>query len=560
MPMPDTALSHFRPSHRPRRWLALFALFFLALAPWALAQEAAETSLEGLEAEFRVLPSSEGYILTPLDKEAKFDLVEVEADAVAVDGELRSPEQLQELLGDSAEAVLEMARRLATGEADEDLVELEARLREMRERENDQREEVRRLEEALEEVRERSRGRQRGVVRRDTRMSFGSSLTIEENESSRDVVVLGGALEVLGEIRGDAVVVGGGAEVHGQVSGDLTVIGGSVLLGPGSRVGGEVVSIGGPVERDPESTVRGEVTEMSMGPVLAFDDFHWGGDWLGFLWPGSWFRFGWNDTMDLVGNAVFLAIVMLLLVFVARPAVQKVANRADREPWKAALVGLLVQILYFPVVGLLFIVLLVSVVGIPLALLLLPMSLVVLVIFFLLGYAGVARVAGGWLEQRFDVRTAGPYLGILLGIILIQGWSILGEALTFAGGPIHFTAVVLILLGFLVKYIAWTTGLGAVVLNTFSPGVVSSEPPAPPPANLPPTPDAHRLWEDEPTSDPLRPDHWEKLTKEFPVEEKADSAESSDAEGEDAESPSDSEEASADEVAEESDEDEKTSK
>jgi hypothetical protein len=465
----------------------LFLLLLIAVSsPPAMAQDETDltTLIEALETRFRVVLSGDRYVLTPREDDTGFNLVETLAGEVMVDGEPISLEGLRAVLGGDAELVLQLAERQAGDGSGPDIEALERQLGLLRETNEARREKMREIEESLEEAREDEPRRHREHHHHDTRMSFGNSLLIRENESTYDVVVLGGDLEMLGEVRGDTVVVGGSAKVSGELRGDLTVIGGPVLLGPRAKINGEVVSIGGRVESDPESFVRGGITELDLGPVFGFEDFDWSlGNWLGFLWPGSWFQFGWNDTYDLIGHAIFLALIMMLLVFVARGLVERVARRADREPWKSALVGLLVQILIGPVVFLLFVLLMVSVVGIPLAVMLLPLSLLALLIFFLVGYAGVATVAGGWLKTRFDLADLNPYAAVLLGMVLIQGWSILGEALSFVGGPIQFAAVLLIILGFVLKYSAWTTGLGAVVLHTFSPDpplATNSVPPLPP--------------------------------------------------------------------------------
>ena len=111
------------------------------------------------------------------------------------------------------------------------------------------------------------------------------------------------------------------------------------------------------------------------------------------------------------------------------------ADRIDREPWKSGLVGLAAQVLFFPVLLVVFIVLMISIVGIPLALLLVPASLLALLVLLLLGYAGVALFAGRRLGERVGLEWYSPFLALLLGVLLIQGWSILGEALGFVGGP-----------------------------------------------------------------------------------------------------------------------------
>ena len=439
-------------------WALLLALMLAAVPATAQEGEGAPTLLERLEETFRVLPSSDGYTLLPKDEGSDIQLVEVEDGTVSLDGEPASPSELEDHFGSTAELLLALAEG-------RDLDEIET------------------TEEELDEG-EREERRERRIRHQDTRMAFGNSLTIQENESPREVVVLGGSLEVLGEVRGDVVVIGGSVVVKGVVEGDLTAIGGPIELGPGTRVEGEVVSIGGQVSRDSTADIGRGVTELAFGPNVFLGSIPWGSP--DFWWPGSWFSFGWNNTFDLIGNAIFLGFLLMLVVFLARRPVERVAEHSRHQPWKSAAIGLLVQILFLPVVFLLFILLIISLVGIPLALLLLPMSLVVLALFLLLGYAGVARVAGSWIQDNFQLQALGVPVAVLFGLLLIQCWSIFGEALNVFGGPIRLAAWLFILFGFLVKYLVWTTGLGAAVIYAFS----SSPPPAPmsPALTPPPSP------------------------------------------------------------------------
>ena len=72
-----------------------------------------------------------------------------------------------------------------------------------------------------------------------------------------------------------------------------------------------------------------------------------------------------------------------------------------------------------------------------------------------------------------------------------------GEALGIAGGFFRGLGALLVLFGFLLEYAAWTAGLGALILNRFSPAPGASPPPglpalppvpAPPPAPAPAAP------------------------------------------------------------------------
>ncbi len=93
-----------------------------------------------------------------------------------------------------------------------------------------------------------------------------------------------------------------------------------------------------------------------------------------------------------------------------------------------------------------FIILAVSVIGLPLAILWMIASPLALILMCFMGYSGIALVAGRKLQQRFRLADSGPYVAVLLGIALIQGWTIIGEAFSFLGGPIRITAWLLILL------------------------------------------------------------------------------------------------------------------
>ncbi|MEO1087650.1 MAG: hypothetical protein AAFY88_25730 [Acidobacteriota bacterium] len=139
------------------------------------------------------------------------------------------------------------------------------------------------------------------------------------------------------------------------------------------------------------------------------------------------------------------------------------------EPWKSGLVGLIIEVLFAPLLLLVVVLLVISIVGIPLLVVVPPLFGLLLVVFFTLGLTGSALWAGERMADRFDLRDLNPYLLLGLGLALIYGWSILGEAMSFTPWPIRATAFILLFFGFLVKYVAWTVGLGAAVLDQFSP-------------------------------------------------------------------------------------------
>lgn len=466
-------------------------------APAGADREEVTQLLSTLGERYEILTLPESWVLRPSGSEAPFDVIEVRPGTVAVDGETLDRVALRELVGDDGDLIHSLAE---VGHQAGEVAGIAepAGLTEPPEIELEEHEEPgARVEHS------RRRAAERPRVETDTRVSFGSSLTIEKDESAREVVVLGGSLDVRGQVDGDAVVVGGSADVQGEVDGSVTAVGGSVSLGPEALVDGDVSAIGGVVHREPGARIHGEITELSLGSWEGLEDLDWH---FSPGWPlrdrlEGRFGFDWIELVEMVFAAGMLAFVVLL----ANRYVSNVANRAVSEPWKAGLVGLIAQVLFFPVLVVVFIVLAVSIIGIPLALLLVPASLLLLVVLFLVGYSAIALFAGREFEERFHFGPSGPFFVALLGVVLIQGWSILGEALSFIGGPIKITAWLLILMGFLIKYFAWTVGLGAVLLHSFSPLLAARAsalppssyhrqpvypPPPPPPrvASPPPTP------------------------------------------------------------------------
>lgn len=419
-----------------------------------------------LEADYDVLPVSGGWVLVPKNRDASFRALEVRDGRVAVDGRELDGEALAELIGETASArVLELA-----GRRPEPAVEAES---------------------PPEKAREERRSSHGG-----DRFAIGA-LTIETGESARDATALGGPLEVHGEVRGDAVAIGGPVEVTGSVGGEVTSVGGSVSLESGSRVGGDVTSVGGEVERESGAEVGGSIHSVPFfGADFDFGDWDrdwgrgWSHGWRGWSWPWSWplrfGDFGIFDVFEEVSETILLAVLALLGLLVARRLVGEVSQRAESDPWKAGLVGFLAQVVSVPLLVVVSLVLIISIIGIPVLILLLPVLLLGIVLAFLLGFSAVALSLGRWLRQRFNWRDGSPTTLVLAGVVAIKVCSIVGEALSFGGGPIYLTAMLVLLLGVVVQYAAWTVGLGAFLLHKLSPvrPVLLPPPPPAPPAEV----------------------------------------------------------------------------
>lgn len=328
----------------------------------------------------------------------------------------------------------------------------------------------------------------------------------EENEegidvgSSGDRVRIGASIEIdTGElVNGDVVSVGGSVEVDGTVNGDVVAVGGSVELGPNAVVDGEVTSVGGTIDRDPGAVVRGAVNEVAFGgPNWRFHGPDFG--------AGPFF----SGVAGLIGTLVWIAVLLLLaclaFLFAQRP-IERMEYRVATSPWKAALVGLVFQILFIPALVLTCVVLAISIIGIPL-LVLVPFALLALAIGALVGFTAVSKRLGHSAEERFGWQHASPYITIMIGVGLIMLLSFFGHVLGVGGGPLRLFGTVLTVLGFVAQYVAWTVGMGVLLLTRFgtryrwsngeTPEPVAATPPMapaspgsgpPPPASPPPAP------------------------------------------------------------------------
>ncbi len=317
----------------------------------------------------------------------------------------------------------------------------------------------------------------------------------ERGSAQGDRVRVGGSVRIGVDefIDGDVVAVGGAARVDGRVSGDVTAIGGSVHLGPEAEIDGDVMSVGGQVHKSPGTIVRGSIEETPFGmgdvriaPHVRVMDSPFQGVG-GFVGTVSWI--------------LFLGLISCLVYLLARRPVERMEYRAVTSTWKSAAVGLAAQILFLPALVVTIVVLSISIIGIPL-LLGIPFVLLAIAIGVLVGFVAVAKALGQTAESRFGWRHANPYIALLVGVGLIMSVSFFGAALGIAGGPLEVFAMILGIVGFVLQYIAWTMGLGVLLLTRFGTrytwdgegGPPDAGPePGPPPApsgDAPPEPEA----------------------------------------------------------------------
>ena len=287
-------------------------------------------------------------------------------------------------------------------------------------------------------------------------------------DRSSDRVRIGGGVQVGADeiVAGDVVAIGGGAKVDGEVHGDVVAIGGGIDLGPRANVGGDVTVIGGALHRDPGARVGGEIHEIGLGDVNFWPGMRRFGQLRGrnAVSTGSAFGSAFALVFTVARLAVLWILASIVLLF-GREAVERVSLRAASEPMKAGAVGLLIQLLFFPVLIAMIVVLVVTIIGIPL-LVLVPFALLAFILVFLVGFTAVTYDVGRLAVSRFGWNGQNPYLVAVLGIALVLSPLMLSRLFGVAGLWWPITGS-LLLLGFVTEYVVWTVGLGAVALVRF---------------------------------------------------------------------------------------------
>jgi hypothetical protein len=299
---------------------------------------------------------------------------------------------------------------------------------------------------------------ERRRTRRGDQVRFGGNVRVGEDE----LVV------------GDVVAIGGSARIDGEVRGEVVAVGGNVELGPRALVTQDIAVIGGMLERAEGSRVQGELHEVGIGEI----DF---GDWR----MGDWrprMR-GFSRTLALMstlGRVAILCVLGALVMLLGREYVERTSLRAAAEPLKAGAIGFLAQLLFLPVLIITIVILVITIVGIPL-LLLIPFALLALAVIALLGFTSIAYRVGQFVSERFGWGVSSPYATTVLGILVVVSPLLLARLLSLLGGPIVPMAFGLGVIAFVVEYVVWTIGFGAVALARLDrprpPAVPIAEPP-----------------------------------------------------------------------------------
>jgi len=283
----------------------------------------------------------------------------------------------------------------------------------------------------------------RRVRRGGDRIRFGGSVHVDEGEV----------------VTGDVVVIGGSARIDGEVRGEVVVVGGSVELGPRAVITRDLAVVGGTLHRAEGARVQGQFHEVGIGELDLGDLAPWR-DWR----RGS--MRGFTRTLALMstlGRVAILCVLGVLVMLLGRQYVEQTSQRAAAEPLKAGAIGFLAQLLFLPVLIVTIVILVVTIIGIPL-LLLIPFALLALCAVALLGFTSMAYRIGQYASERFGWGLSGPYAATILGMLVIVSPLLLARLLSLIGGPIVPITFGLFVIAFIVEYVVWTIGFGAVAL------------------------------------------------------------------------------------------------
>jgi hypothetical protein len=300
-----------------------------------------------------------------------------------------------------------------------------------------------------------------------TRIAIAQDVRIERDEEVTDAVV----------------VVGGSATIAGRVRDGVVVVGGNLTLTSTADVRGDVVLVGGQLTREAGAQLIGNVNYVSFGE-WSRRNFGW--------WPsvrfGNLGEFGrWLSLAGTLARVSLLAVLMAMLLVIARTPVARVGRAALAEPLRAFIVGLAAEIFFVPLLVAVSVGLAMTIIGIPFVAILVPIAIVLLVFAFVLGFTALACRLGEWIEDRLGWQPGNAFVATAIGFIVLMTPTLLARFVDVASTTFTPLTWILMTIGLTMEFIAWTIGLGASITTGFGrwytvpPPIVvrPADPPAP---------------------------------------------------------------------------------
>ncbi len=271
-------------------------------------------------------------------------------------------------------------------------------------------------------------------VRHEAMVIFGKDAELKAGDFAEAVVVIGGSAKIRGRCN-NCVVIGGDLEIEGEVRESAVAILGTLRVLPGAVVRGDVVGVGGGVEISDGATVSRKPVEVNFSGLR----LDWLKKWLVHcvlkmrpLAP----QVGWVWAVA----GVFFLIYLLIAAAFPRP-VQACVEELVRRPATTFLAGVLTKLL-FPVLTVLL-------VATGVGVLVIPFLIAAFVLGFIVGKVAILEYLGGKIGRPFGAETK-PLIAFFIGAIIITLLYIIPVV-----GLITFGVISL-----------W--GLGAAVTATFA--------------------------------------------------------------------------------------------
>ena len=280
-----------------------------------------------------------------------------------------------------------------------------------------------------------------------TRIAIAQDVRIERDEEVTDSVV----------------VVGGSATIAGRVRDGVVVVGGNLTLSSTADVRGDVVLVGGQLTREAGAQLIGNVNYVSFGE-WSRRNFGW--------WPsvrfGNLGEFGrWLSLAGTLARVSLLAVLMVVLLIIARAPVARVGRAALAEPLRAFIVGLAAEIFFVPLLVATSVGLAMTIIGIPFVAILVPIAIVLLVFAFVLGFTALACRLGEWIEDRLGWQPGNAFVATAIGFIVLLTPTLLARFVDVASTTFTPLTWTLVAIGLTMEFIAWTIGLGASIITGF---------------------------------------------------------------------------------------------
>lgn len=261
-------------------------------------------------------------------------------------------------------------------------------------------------------------------------VSAGFALIKGLERSKQSIIKIGESITVPegAEIK-SAVTVGGSVTVYGQVLDDVVAVGGAIYLKDSAIVGGDIVAIGGKVMREPGAIVKGDIVEVSVGGITPV---------ISFFAKGGIFR---GLALFWVLNMIGFLVLTIILVALFTPQLGKVSACLENDLFGSFLIGLVIALIFLPVVFLLIF----SILGI----LLIPLWVVIVGAGLVFGYVAAGHFLGKKVLNSFKIYGKSMMVETISGVVLL---CLIG--LVPVGGT-------------LIKIIASLCGLGGVYWTRF---------------------------------------------------------------------------------------------